>query len=962
MDTETRPFWELLTLSKILTPEAVEQLSTRYRKPSGKSDDPSEIIDLLVSDKVITPFHADVFRAGRHGPFLYGDYIVLDQFQNGPLGGCYSGKHVRAGHRVLIEFVGGDDQKALENWREIKSKVNRLKEIDSHNLIAVHETASIPQHRMIISQRVNGVSLSTKLPRKARLPWEDACGIAAQVSQAISELHAIELPHGQVLPQNIWLTNKGPAMLRVPFNTNTEFSAPAPDDDFIDWPEEYLAPELDENDPATKAGDLYALGCTLHRILRGLPPFYEAELDKKKEAHLSATPGSLEKYQLPKELTNLLDQLLHKDPQKRPKSLKAVTTQLAELSNKPDEVLTLAATPRTTETAFLLALKSDGPDVGKPFMPATEAPEIEQRNELDTTAEARPEWQIKKRSQKKIVPKLVVLSLAGLTAMVVGAALIMDQTKVATVVPETKVEAKEDEKDTNEETSSGTKEIDKAPELVFQAGTRFAQELVADDGVELWETPTVGPLTNFRYLPPSIQVLFTLRPANMLQQREGTRVVRALQDSIGKSTEWLETAAGMEISEMDQLVVAYCSTGQDTYSACYVVRPRQPIARERLVELWRPTITSRDETTGVYENQQQFGYYVIPNPDDPSQALGFAMGPANLMRSISEIAGANTLTGTLSKLSKFADDDRHFTCMAVVSSLFNDEGQALLNGPLAPVALYLRNTLPESVRGVMVSMHLDEGCYLEATVDHDLQTTPTEMTEELRSWMQSLRETVTTNLATASPNPYWDKLRSRFGIQLNELYRNMRVGVEGQDVLVNCWLPEVAAHNLISGSELAVNFAGGQTSLPNVATTKPVPKTLAALLETPRDLSVTTNPDLGLLLSGIKSEILDDYGNLPFNFDIKLMGNDLRTEGITQNQRPGDFEISQRPLSDILAEIMYKANPEKEATGPADPRCKLIWVVAEEPAGSGQPIILITTRAAAADKGYKLPKQFEATQ
>ena len=116
------------------------------------------------------------------------------------------------------------------------------------------------------------------------------------------------------------------------------------------------------------------------------------------------------------------------------------------------------------------------------------------------------------------------------------------------------------------------------------------------------------------------------------------------------------------------------------------------------------------------------------------------------------------------------------------------------------------------------------------------------------------------------------------------------------------------------------------------------------------------------MLEGIKSEILDDYGNLAFEFDIKQMGNALRTEGITQNQRPGDFEISQKPLADILAEIMHKANPNKEATGPTDPLCKLIWVVAEEPSGSGKPIILITTRAAAADKGYKLPKQFEATQ
>ena len=88
------------------------------------------------------------------------------------------------------------------------------------------------------------------------------------------------------------------------------------------------------------------------------------------------------------------------------------------------------------------------------------------------------------------------------------------------------------------------------------------------------------------------------------------------------------------------------------------------------------------------------------------------------------------------------------------------------------------------------------------------------------------------------------------------------------------------------------------------------------------------------------------------------MGADLSKEGITQNQRPNDFSMKQRSLADILAEIMVQANPDKNITGADDPNCKMVWVVANDPADSNRRIILITTRKAANEKSYRLPDAF----
>ena len=166
----------------------------------------------------------------------------------------------------------------------------------------------------------------------------------------------------------------------------------------------------------------------------------------------------------------------------------------------------------------------------------------------------------------------------------------------------------------------------------------------------------------------------------------------------------------------------------------------------------------------------------------------------------------------------------------------------------------------------------------------------------------------------------------------------------------------MAAHNLLAASELVVTFASGSTvaAEPEIAG----PKTLAELLATKRDLQVANPPDLNVLMANLKTEIDDDYGKLPFPVNIRLLGNDLEADGITKNQRPGELNLQQKTLAEILTTIMTLANPDKDITGPNDPNCKLIWVVGEDPENPGQKAILITTRAGAAKKSYELPPAF----
>jgi hypothetical protein len=69
--------------------------------------------------------------------------------------------------------------------------------------------------------------------------------------------------------------------------------------------------------------------------------------------------------------------------------------------------------------------------------------------------------------------------------------------------------------------------------------------------------------------------------------------------------------------------------------------------------------------------------------------------------------------------------------------------------------------------------------------------------------------------------------------------------------------------------------------------------------------------------------------------------------------------MSEKPAEDVLVEILRLANPDKSATGPDDPRQKLVYVIA--PAADGrQERIIVTTRSRAAERGDDLPAVFQA--
>jgi hypothetical protein len=157
--------------------------------------------------------------------------------------------------------------------------------------------------------------------------------------------------------------------------------------------------------------------------------------------------------------------------------------------------------------------------------------------------------------------------------------------------------------------------------------------------------------------------------------------------------------------------------------------------------------------------------------------------------------------------------------------------------------------------------------------------------------------------------------------------------------LARCYLPLPAGHNLLLGSRLQL----GDESTP--LTPKPT-------------LSITDRLNQVTTLSFPKETLEKALEMLAADLKIRIQiaGRDLQLEGITKNQTLS-LDVRNRPAGEILVEVLLRANPDRTATGAADPRQKLVYVIRPSKEELSHAVI-VTTRTAATQRGEELPEVF----
>jgi len=219
----------------------------------------------------------------------------------------------------------------------------------------------------IIIQWIEGISLAERLqpgaarkavpvdgsPDRHPLAPRDAVWIARQIAQGLASLIASGWVHGDVKPANVIVQPDFAIKLIDLGLARPVRGGPSCGKGYLSGTPEYLAPELlSGGECSAERAELYSLGATLFEMLAGTPPFpgdtAEQVLRRQCGSHAPDLRGLVPR--IDGRLADLVAALLHKQPLRRPSSMREVVDRLVALELG---VLTTVAAPPFRERVLV---------------------------------------------------------------------------------------------------------------------------------------------------------------------------------------------------------------------------------------------------------------------------------------------------------------------------------------------------------------------------------------------------------------------------------------------------------------------------------------------------------------------------------------------------------------------------------------------------------------------------------
>ena len=986
-------FWKLVIDSQLLVPEQCQSLGAEYGHVKGAADEGNArtLSEWLISKNILSRYQAKILLAGHPGPFTYGDYQVYDRLESGRYAGAFRAVHALTRHPVLLHFLTGPTTQDPSLWSTSAAHAQAMCQLNHPHVQRYFEIVDLVTFKFIVSEDLDGQTLA-ELLAGGRMESEDACRVMRIAATGLHALHQSRMIHADVRPHNVWIQPTGSVKLLVDpmeYGRGPDLGNLAVDAQAA-LRTDYLAPEFTEPGKVPDVlTDIYALGCTTYESLAGQPPFHGGDVNQKLRRHAEEPIGSLREMGVSDSVDQLVSYLMAKNPGVRYQDVGTVIEQLAPFVD-PSRLNPPVSTPAMTLPTYEAALqtKQTSPQPAavtpssaarvRPVEPAqSSTPQIQVKSKgsgpaidvgaavvakVPTTPAKQPTISSPDADKRKV--KQVAMGL-GITAVVLIGGLIVLQSLSGPAVEDPSTDTDEqtttvvnntdtDDTGTNGNQTPESNTTDSSPDAATQETNpkppteTVRQQIVNDDGELPWASPTDGGNVSFQYVPPDSQVHMIIRPASMLAQPEGRRVLETLGPTFDRARQSWERAAGYTLGEIDQLIIAMHDNNGRFPRPSFVVRLAQPVDKAELLAKWSNP-TAAEENGGSYYKGGSWSFF-IPGTDPGV----FVMGSEQDIKEVASTGGAAPpIRRESDRLRQASDRDRHFSMILSPNYLFSD-GRELLAGNREKLRDPIAWFMGDALKACLVSMHFDATFYSEIRMYSDIGTDPHTLASDMRDRLKDVRTKVEDYLVRINPHPYWKRFAFRFPNMISALHAQTRVGVENKQAVINCVLPLSAAHNLAFGTSMALDSTPGAVIA--VAPNSPKdPQNIDELLQRKMNLSFDQK-SLEFSMRDVETDMHDTFPNLPFDFKVKIIGADLEKDGITRNQQVRDINERDKSVAEILTAIVFTA----AATGKPvnSPEQKLIWVIGPDPEDAGKKVILVTTRAAAAANNYTLPGVF----
>ncbi len=553
--------------------------------------------------------------------------------------------------------------------------------------------------------------------------------------------------------------------------------------------------------------------------------------------------------------------------------------------------------------------------------------------------------------------------------------------------------------------SPGRRSPGRRPSTEGRSDDQETIEIVSDDRM-LWAPPSAlaaasesdsRGLAATMLLPPGPAALttFNLPNLNAIGLRD------AFDPELSPVWEQLQKRIAVPIEDVRLLALAWFPGSEGVPEIAMAVHLKSPRTLDELTQAWEASLAVVPGGAKIYAGDDPDGDAYYPhlvtndasgptNADGPAGAGGpkgasdqsdqstdesapgttdtprvdaFAIGSIARMTQVAEVEGAAVLLPR--QLEEIWQSSRPTDAIAMLSvpNFLIADSRAWIQQAAPPLLDWIRATLTPECGGLLVRVVAappsqsdpvagSRGSYVELRLAMTPGKDPAALKSKVFASIDEASAAAEGFLLSREVDPSWRLLAARLPSMWMFTGEQIRSAAIKREVIFNAYLPPLALPQLALGTLLAANTTATTAT---VVADKPIENlTIEEMLDRPMSVSFGQE-SLQFAIDTIINEFaaeLPDGNQAPA---IEIIGGDLQKMGITQNQQVRNFSKQDLPLRTVLTDLMLGANPDRTATGPADPKQALIWVVVDDGDAAE---IKITTREAAKGK-YELPKEFQ---
>ncbi len=263
----------------------------------------------------------------------FGVYSILRSLGKGGMGEVWLAHHETMDIPVAIKVVHSHLTKSSDSIERFMGEIRNTAKLRHPNIVRAHDAGCLHGINYLVSDYVNGVSLSEQLEQKKYLEEEEVLKIGRFIADALKyawEKHRIL--HRDIKPDNIMIDNEGNIML-MDMGIAKSLLEKAPvltaDDTLLGTPH-YMSPEQIRSSESDFRSDIYSLGATLFHLATGSRPYEGESIINVATKHLTdEVPNAAERNpDLSEGIVALLQKMMAKKTENREQSWQDVIDEI----------------------------------------------------------------------------------------------------------------------------------------------------------------------------------------------------------------------------------------------------------------------------------------------------------------------------------------------------------------------------------------------------------------------------------------------------------------------------------------------------------------------------------------------------------------------------------------------------------------------------------------------------------